>query len=411
MIITGISIVAFFYLVYFGKMLLQKRKGIQNDHIAKGTKRDLTFYIELVLKCATYAVPVVELISIFVVEDYLPMPVIVLGAILGILGDLIFVTAVFTMRDSWRAGIAKEEKTKMITGGIYKYSRNPAFLGFDLVYIGILLMFFNWFLFGFTLFAMLMLHIQILQEEKHLAKVFGDEYLRYKKRVNRYLGWKSWQINDSPEVRKIIERPIEDEEDEMFLKQVEPAKEQPAAVVKPVAPAEEKPVAMPLPEPAKEQPIQVQKAVSTEEKSAVTQSAEPVSTQQEAAPSEPEQGAGQAEVKESAVVSRVDFTVNEMLSMQETLQKKYNENWEPIGPDTGRHKLLWMIGEVGEVIDIVKKNGGQKACGDNGIRKELVEELADVLMYYNDVLLCYGISAEELKQVYTEKFKKNMERW
>ena len=45
------------------------------------------------------------------------------------------------------------------------------------------------------------------------------------------------------------------------------------------------------------------------------------------------------------------------------------------------------------------------------IRKELVEELADVLMYYNDVLLCYGISAEELKEVYSEKCKRNMNRW
>ena len=29
--------------------------------------------------------------------------------------------------------------------------------------------------------------------------------------------------------------------------------------------------------------------------------------------------------------------------------------------------------------------------------------MADVLMYYNDVMLCYGISAEELKQSYLVK--------
>ena len=45
------------------------------------------------------------------------------------------------------------------------------------------------------------------------------------------------------------------------------------------------------------------------------------------------------------------------------------------------------------------------------MREQLVEELADVLMYYNDVLLCYGISAEELKQSYVHKFEKNLERW
>lgn len=39
------------------------------------------------------------------------------------------------------------------------------------------------------------------------------------------------------------------------------------------------------------------------------------------------------------------------------------------------------------------------------------KELADVLMYFNDILLCYGISAEELKQSYINKFEKNMKRW
>ena len=40
-----------------------------------------------------------------------------------------------------------------------------------------------------------------------------------------------------------------------------------------------------------------------------------------------------------------------------------------------------------------------------------IEEMADVLMYYNDVMLCYGITADELKQAYSRKFEKNMKRW
>lgn len=106
-----------------------------------------------------------------------------------------------------------------------------------------------------------------------------------------------------------------------------------------------------------------------------------------------------------------DFSINEMQEMQSLLQDKYKDKWEPICPEVGENKLLWMLGEIGEVIDIIKKNGGNKAADDVSIRKELVEELADVLMYYNDVLLCYGISAEELKEVYSEKFKRNMNRW
>ncbi|RKM53788.1 nucleotide pyrophosphohydrolase [Butyrivibrio sp. X503] len=107
----------------------------------------------------------------------------------------------------------------------------------------------------------------------------------------------------------------------------------------------------------------------------------------------------------------MDFTMNEMQEMQKQLQEKYKDKWEPIGPETGKNKLLWMVGEIGEVIDIVKKNGGSKASTDPSLREDLVEEMADVLMYYNDVMLCYGISADELKKAYSEKFEKNMKRW
>ena len=106
-----------------------------------------------------------------------------------------------------------------------------------------------------------------------------------------------------------------------------------------------------------------------------------------------------------------DFGINEMLDMQRALQDKYKSIWEDISPETGKNKLLWMIGEIGEVIDIVKKNGDEAACSCDGERKHLVEELADVLMYYNDVLLCYGISADELKETYINKFHANMKRW
>ena len=106
-----------------------------------------------------------------------------------------------------------------------------------------------------------------------------------------------------------------------------------------------------------------------------------------------------------------DFSIKEMQEMQRILQDKYQDIWEAVSPETGKNKLLWMIGEIGEVIDIVKKHGGAKACADAKLRAELVEELADVLMYYNDVLLCYGITSDELKRAYTEKFEKNMTRW
>lgn len=100
-----------------------------------------------------------------------------------------------------------------------------------------------------------------------------------------------------------------------------------------------------------------------------------------------------------------------MQSMQKELQDKYKEKWERICSETGKNKFLWMIGEIGEVIDIIKKNGDKSAVADSSVREHLIEEMADVLMYYNDVMLCYGITEDELKQAYIEKFQKNMKRW
>ena len=106
-----------------------------------------------------------------------------------------------------------------------------------------------------------------------------------------------------------------------------------------------------------------------------------------------------------------DFTVNEMLELQRKLQEEYKGRWKPICPELGNEKLLYMVSEIGEVIDILKKNGGQRATEEVPLRAHLVEELADVLMYYSEILLCYGITADELKHAYTEKIERNMTRW
>ena len=48
---------------------------------------------------------------------------------------------------------------------------------------------------------------------------------------------------------------------------------------------------------------------------------------------------------------------------------------------------------------------------DTKVRRHFIEVLTDVMMYFNDALLCYDISIEELKEVYLEKHHRNMERW
>ena len=186
--IVAVSVLAVFYAIYLGKMLTQRRKGIQTDQIARGKERGRRYTVELLMKLATYSVVAVELLSICLDWSLFHGPVRVAGLVLGILGDIVFAVSVWTMRDSWRAGIAEQDKTELITGGIYQFSRNPAFLGFDLVYLGILLLFFNPLLLLFSLFVAVMLHLQILQEEQYLPSVFGESYRAYQRAVCRYIG-------------------------------------------------------------------------------------------------------------------------------------------------------------------------------------------------------------------------------
>ena len=188
--ISAVIILLVFYGCYFGKMFMQKKKGIQTDQIGKG-KTGFVKMIELTMKVATLLVPVMEVISISLNISNLPLIVRYVGIIIAIIGDIVFVISVWTMKDSWRAGVSPTDKTELVTDGIYQISRNPAFLGFDLVYVGICLMFFNWVLLLVSVFAMLMFHLQIVNvEEEFLLDFFGEEYISYKKKVNRYFGRK-----------------------------------------------------------------------------------------------------------------------------------------------------------------------------------------------------------------------------
>lgn len=97
--------------------------------------------------------------------------------------------------------------------------------------------------------------------------------------------------------------------------------------------------------------------------------------------------------------------IREMQEMQKALQAEYAGIWEQIDPAHGKNKMLWMLAEMGEAIQLVKRRQEQ-SC-----REAFIEELADVLMYFNDVLLCYGITPEEFETIYRAKHQRNLTRW
>ncbi len=103
--------------------------------------------------------------------------------------------------------------------------------------------------------------------------------------------------------------------------------------------------------------------------------------------------------------------LKEMQAIQKELQAKYRGKWEPVDPAHARNKLLWMMIEAGEVADVIKKRGDEAVVHDGEVRTHFIEEMCDVLMYWNDVCLCYGITPEEVERVYRAKHAKNMTRW
>lgn len=180
-------VLAVFYGIYFAKALLQKRRGIQTRQIGRRKEKSI-HTVELLMSIATLGVVAAQLLSIVLDWSCLPAGARFSGFLVGLLGDLFFLLAVVCMRDSWRAGIPDKDKTALVTTGIYKVSRNPALLGFDLQYLGVLLLYCNPLTAVFSLFAIVMLHLQILQEERYLTEAFGAPYRTYCSRVFRYLG-------------------------------------------------------------------------------------------------------------------------------------------------------------------------------------------------------------------------------
>ena len=150
-------------------------------------------FIEISLKVATYIIPLIQVLSIILYVGELCLILRIVGLIIEVFGVVVFILSVLEMKDNWRAGVQRQNKTSLVTSGIYKFSRNPAFLGFDLMYIGILLAFFNWYLLISTIIAIILFHFQIVNvEEDFLIESFGDEYLNYKEKVCKYLGRKFW---------------------------------------------------------------------------------------------------------------------------------------------------------------------------------------------------------------------------
>lgn len=111
-----------------------------------------------------------------------------LGVILMIAALIWVFIAQWQMKDSWRVGIDNDTKTELVTQGLFRFSRNPIFLGMTVSLVGFFLAFPTVIALTFLLIGGILMQIQIRLEEEFLLKQHGPIYLAYKKRVGRMLG-------------------------------------------------------------------------------------------------------------------------------------------------------------------------------------------------------------------------------
>ena len=165
---------------------LMRRKGIRAVLFGQIDRLDFLlppfalFYFYLIIANA-FSLPTVgkELFSIGVIAW--------IGVLLCLLGIALFAVALVSFKDSFRVGIDTDHADKLITTGIFAFSRNPIYVAFSLVLLGQFLVYSNWIMLIYLAAGASLLPRQVLREEDFLRGHYGKEYQEYCKRVRRYL--------------------------------------------------------------------------------------------------------------------------------------------------------------------------------------------------------------------------------
>ena len=110
----------------------------------------------------------------------------IIGLVLIITSFLWTSIAQYQMSKSWRIGIDYNEKTELISTGLFKYSRNPIFLGVLISYLGTFLIIPNILSFSIFVVTLVTIQIQVRLEEEYLESVQKENYISYKSRVRRW---------------------------------------------------------------------------------------------------------------------------------------------------------------------------------------------------------------------------------
>ncbi len=194
--VVSFALLCIFGISYIGKLIiLSKENNIKANVFGKGVKNKEILIIEKFLKAMTFVgIGIWTISALFpsftekwFVGLYKSFRISILGLAITLIGVLFFILAMVFMKTSWRVGIDKSTKTSLVTSGLYRFSRNPAFVGMDLMFLGTAITHVNLMTVIVALLVVVGIHLQILQEEKHMKEVFKNEYNEYVNKTPRYL--------------------------------------------------------------------------------------------------------------------------------------------------------------------------------------------------------------------------------
>jgi protein-S-isoprenylcysteine O-methyltransferase Ste14 len=110
------------------------------------------------------------------------------GSILVIIGLIIRIVSILTLKQQFTYTVTKIENHELIETGLYKNIRHPGYLGQLIIFLGISTCLSNWLSILLMIIPVLFGYLnRIKVEEKFMVKQMGQKYIDYQKRTKRLL--------------------------------------------------------------------------------------------------------------------------------------------------------------------------------------------------------------------------------
>ena len=156
------------------------------DIIGKTTIHPLLFFSGKTAGYITWIIMALVFFNVIELTSYANIITGLASFLILLISLFYIVLSLVNLGKSTRLGLPAED-TEFKTNGLYKISRNPMYLGFDLLTISAIVYTMNFWVLLLGLYSIVVYHLIIKGEEKFLEERFGDSYLQYKKNVRRYL--------------------------------------------------------------------------------------------------------------------------------------------------------------------------------------------------------------------------------